>query len=43
MVNTIECDGQVHEYLYLKDGITGFIRCYEPENERFIISFSGYD
>lgn len=43
MINPTICDGQVHEYLYLKDGITGFIRCYETENERFIISFYGYD
>lgn len=43
LINSTVCDGQVHEYLYLKDGITGFIRCYETENERFIISFYGYD
>lgn len=43
LINSTICDGQVHEYSYLKDGIMGNIRCYETENERFIISFYGYD
>lgn len=43
LVNPKNDDGIVEEYLYLEDGVTGCIRCYENENERFIISFVGSD
>lgn len=43
LINSKTDDGEKHEYIYLKDSVTGTIRCYEKEDERFIISFNGYD
>ena len=43
LINSKTDDGEKHEYIYLTDSVTGTIRCYEKEDERFIISFNGYD
>lgn len=43
LINSKTDNGEKHEYIYLTDSVTGTIRCYEKEDERFIISFNGYD
>lgn len=39
----INRDKLLDEYLYLRGEVTGSIRCYETENDRFIISCYGCD